>query len=94
MIRGNAEPGMAAALVAMATRTDTSGSLAEVGVPSLVIVGEEDAITSPTSCAALARAIPGGRLSVLRHAGHVSNLEAPDAFNEALLEFLDGLPPC
>ena len=56
--------------------------------PTLVVVGEEDAITPVADAAALHEAIPGSRLSVLPGSGHLSNLETPDAFGAALARFL------
>lgn len=63
-------------------------TLAEVAVPTLVIVGEDDRLTPPHASEVLARGIPGARLEVLPGAGHLSNIEAPVAFNAALLGFL------
>jgi pimeloyl-ACP methyl ester carboxylesterase len=81
---------IASALVALATRTDTTESLATIQVPTLVIVGEKDALTPPSDSRALAAAIPGARLVEIPGAGHFSNLQAPGPFNAALLGFLRG----
>lgn len=59
-----------------------------ITVPVLVIVGEHDPVATPAHAATLAAAIPGARLHVIAGAGHVSNIEAPEAFNAALDEFL------
>lgn len=83
--------GIVHALRAMAERPDSSGLLASVKVPALVIVGEHDALTPPGVARQLVERLPHGRLVVLPGAGHLSNLEAPEAFNEALLAFLRGL---
>jgi pimeloyl-ACP methyl ester carboxylesterase len=91
MIGANDPRGMAAALVAMAARTATTAALASVRVPTLVLVGAEDTLTPPDAAVALVRAVSGARLTVLPGAGHLSNLEAPEAFNRALLDFLRGL---
>lgn len=67
---------------------DTRDLLPQIRVPTLLIWGDEDA-RSPLDVAEQFRtAIPEARLEVIRGAGHVSNLEAPDAFNAALREFL------
>lgn len=79
---------MANALAAMQGRTDTTAGLARIAVPTLVLVGSEDALTPPEVARALAERIPGARLEILEGAGHVSNLEAPEAFNEKLTSFL------
>ena len=78
-------------LEAMKTRPDSSDGLSSIGVPTLIIVGEDDAITPPDASRKMHEHIAGSRLVVLPEAGHLSNLEAPDAFNGALAEFLEGL---
>jgi pimeloyl-ACP methyl ester carboxylesterase len=77
--------GVAGCLVALATRTDQHEMLASIRVPTLVVVGEHDAITPPAVARALAARIPGAALHVLPQAGHLSNLEAESAFNALLL---------
>lgn len=89
MMLGNGAGGMANALAAMMGRTDTSGALGEFDLPTLVLVGSDDALTPPSAAEAMAARIPGARLEVLVGAGHVSNLEAPEAFTGALLRFLE-----
>lgn len=59
-----------------------------IDAPTLVIAGEHDRLCPPAYAAEVAAAIPGARAVVLAGAGHVSNLEAPEAFNAALLAFL------
>ncbi len=88
MIESNDRIGIAAALRAMAARPDSSTLLATIDVPTLVIVGAEDALTPPSEAAAMFNAIPGCRLVELPNAGHLSNLEAPAAFNAEVAEFL------
>jgi pimeloyl-ACP methyl ester carboxylesterase len=88
LIAESSKEGIAAALVALATRTDTRRSLGAVRAKTHVVVGEHDALTTPEVARDLAAAIPGAGLSVLAGAGHLSNLEAPEAFNEALLGHL------
>lgn len=76
------------ALHAMRDRADATPALAAIDVPTLLVVGEHDAITPPAEHAAMAAMIPGAKLVTLPGAGHMSNLEAPDAFNRALVSFL------
>ncbi len=80
---------VAAALEGMAERADSRPLLAEISVPVLVIVGAEDAITPPAVARAMVEAIPDARLEVVASAGHVSNLERPEAFNAAILDVLE-----
>jgi 3-oxoadipate enol-lactonase len=59
-----------------------------INVPALIIVGEEDGITPPALSEELARLIPGSRLERIRAAGHLTNAEQPQAFNQAIESFL------
>lgn len=59
-----------------------------ITVPTLVVVGSEDRIAPPHIARPMADAIPGAALHVIEGAGHVSNVEAPDAFDAALARFL------
>lgn len=79
------------ALEAMKHRPDSTGDLAQIRVPTLVLVGEEDQLSPPDSIRQWQPLIPRSELVVLPGAGHVSNLEAPDEFNAAVVDFLDGL---
>lgn len=63
-------------------------AFASVNVPTLVITGTEDRVAPPDHARAMADAIPGARFAALEGAGHISNIEAPDAFNAALDSFL------
>jgi pimeloyl-ACP methyl ester carboxylesterase len=80
--------GVVAALGAMRERPDSTPLLAEIAVPTLVIGGEEDAISSPEVMASMAEKIPASRHVTLPRAGHLSNLENPEGFNAALEGFL------
>ena len=80
--------GAAAALRGMAERDDQTELLAKITVPALVLVGAGDAITPVADSEKMHRAIPDSRLVILENAGHLSNLERTEQFNDALLEFL------
>lgn len=73
-----------AALLGMLSRPDSRDLLASIDVPTAVIVGEHDAITAVDESRAMADAIPDATLTVIPGAGHLSNLENPEAFNDAL----------
>jgi pimeloyl-ACP methyl ester carboxylesterase len=60
--------------------------LARYAGPVLVIVGEEDRLTPPPESETLARTAARSRLVRLPGAGHLANLEAPEAFSAALAE--------
>ena len=83
--------GIVGALEAMMQRVDSTSTLATIDVPTLIVVGAEDVLTPPSEAEILHEAIRGSRLEVIDHAGHVSNLERPAAFNHVLSEFLAGL---
>ena len=83
---------LTAALAAMAGRPDSRAMLGAITVPALVVVGEEDDLTPLASSEAMAAGMPRARLEVISGAGHLSGLEAPEAFNRALRDFLLGLP--
>lgn len=80
--------GVARALEAMRERPDSTPHLGAIRVPVLAIVGEEDTLTPPAESLRIAEAVPGAKLAVLPEAGHLSNVEAPSAFNQALRDFL------
>lgn len=75
-------------LAAMRDREDSTGSLPEISVPALVLVGEEDVISPPAKCREMADAIPGARLVTIPMAGHLTPMERPKAVAMALSEFL------
>ena len=78
------------ALAALASRPDSRGMLEDVLIPTLILVGEEDLLTPISDAEVMASTIPNARLELIRGAGHLSNLEQPQSFNAALLEFLAG----
>lgn len=86
----DADPeGVARALLAMRDRPDSTPSLATIRVPVLALAGEEDGITPVTEARRIAEGVPTGRLAVIPRAGHLSSLEDPASFNNALKSFLD-----
>jgi 3-oxoadipate enol-lactonase len=75
-------------LYGLAARPDSRATLPGIAVPTLVLVGAEDVLTPPDEAKAMASALPGARLEVVPRAGHLANLENPDAVNAALRAFL------
>jgi pimeloyl-ACP methyl ester carboxylesterase len=83
---------MKTALLVMA-EADQRDLLPRIAVPTLLIWGERDA-RSPLSVARqFEDAVPDAKLVVIPGAGHVSNLEAPELFNDAVREFCRAQPP-
>jgi pimeloyl-ACP methyl ester carboxylesterase len=79
---------IAAALRGMAARPDSTGLLASVRMPALLLGGKHDAITPPKEMRGVAQAMPQGRFVEIAAAGHMAPLESPAAVNAAILEFL------
>jgi len=81
--------GAASALLGMAEREDLSEFVSTIRVPTLILVGREDAITPVADSEKMKSQIAGSRLIVIDNSGHVSNLEQTEQFNAALLPFLN-----
>jgi 3-oxoadipate enol-lactonase len=88
LILPNPPDGVRRGILRLRGRPDATAVLPRIGVPTLVLVGEEDEVTPPKDARALATAIPQATLETLPGAGHLSNLEAPSRFNAALHRFL------
>ena len=70
------------------TRFTDFPDFADIAVPVLVITGSEDRVAPPHIARAMAETIPGARFAEIAGAGHVSNIEAPEAFEAVLDAFL------
>jgi 3-oxoadipate enol-lactonase len=70
-------------------KMNTTDRLGEIRCPAMVIVGEEDPRTPVAAARTMHEALPSSELIVLKSASHLSHMEQPDAFNKALLRFLD-----
>jgi pimeloyl-ACP methyl ester carboxylesterase len=88
MIEANTAEGVSRAIQRLRDRPDATPQLSRITIPALVIVGEEDGITPVADARAMASALPEATLAVLPRAGHLSNLEAPDAFGAAVAPWL------
>jgi 3-oxoadipate enol-lactonase len=69
-------------------KIDVTDRLQEIRVPALVIVGEQDMGTPVAMARAIHEALPGSKLTILPSAAHLSNMEQPAAFTQALQDFL------
>jgi len=69
----------------LADQRDRAGA---IGVPTLVVCGEEDRVTPPSLSEELAAFIPEAKLGTIPGAGHISNLERPAEFNRIVEEFI------
>jgi pimeloyl-ACP methyl ester carboxylesterase len=88
LILRNTPEAIASAVRAMKDREDAGSWLGTIECPTLVVCGAEDALAPPAVSEAMAAAIPQAELVIVPGAGHLSNLEAPMAFTEALTRFL------
>ena len=93
MILSTKPEAAAAALRGMAVRQDHTNWLQNVLQPTLIVVGSEDQLTPPADSETMRGEIRGSRLEVIEGAGHVSNVERPREFNQALTKFLKDLQP-
>lgn len=84
----NPPAGIAAAQRGMAARRDSLDLLPQIQAPTLVIVGDEDTLTPPAEAEVIHQGIAHSQLRVIERAGHLSNMEQPEAFNAALREWL------
>jgi 3-oxoadipate enol-lactonase len=92
MITGTPRETIAAALEGMAVRLDATGLLESIDVPTLVLVGQHDALSPPAEMRDIARQIRGARFVEIPEAGHLAPMENSDAVNRALTDFLEALP--
>ena len=67
------------------TRVD---NLKNIDVPTLLVFGELDPLTPPTVGEYMQERIPDAKMVIIKDAGHMTNLEKPEIFNKAVLEFL------
>jgi pimeloyl-ACP methyl ester carboxylesterase len=88
LIEANGASGIAAGIRALRDRPDASLQLASITCPTLIVCGDEDALTPPSDSEAMHRAIAGSRLVIIPRSGHLSNLENAPAFNGALFSAL------
>lgn len=82
--------GVVGALLAMRDRADATPLLPTLaGLPTLIVVGEEDIVTPPLHARSMLAAIPGARLEVVKGSGHLPSVEQPLATTRILADFLD-----
>jgi 3-oxoadipate enol-lactonase len=91
MILGTSKQSLFSTLLALSARAETCSFLARIKVPVLILVGDQDAITPPDAARFMHGKIKGSTLHVFEHAGHLSNLEKPDEYNDQLKKFLSSV---
>jgi pimeloyl-ACP methyl ester carboxylesterase len=90
-IEAQTTEGIAAAIVRLRDRPDSTDVLRALQVPALIVVGEEDTLTPVVESERMRDAIPRADLVRIPSAGHLASLEAPGAFNAALARYLNSL---
>ena len=91
VMRSCSPEAVAAAQRGMAGRPDVTEQLVHFAQPALVLVGAEDAISSPEEMRGIAQQLPHAKFVEIPRAGHMSTLENPDAVNDALSRFVRSL---
>jgi 3-oxoadipate enol-lactonase len=81
--------GVKGALIAMLSRRDTTNSLKDISIPTLVLVGKKDALTPPDVMQEMAKKIKKSKYFVVPKAGHMAPLENPEFVNEKIEKFLE-----
>ena len=80
--------GIAAVQRGMAARPDSNATLASITVPTLVVAGDEDGLTTPLEMETMHRAIRGSIFRRIPKAGHYSPFEQPEEVHRVLRDFL------
>lgn len=83
--------GLVHASLAMAFRKDSTELLSTIEVPTLVIGGEKDSITTPAVMKKMADSIPNAAYTEIKDAAHLTVQEQPDQVNKAITAFLGQL---
>lgn len=88
LAEANTGSGLAAVARGMALRPDSTPSLPDIACPTLVMVGDQDALTPLADARILFERIPHADLEIIEDAGHLSNLERPDLVTDRMATFL------
>jgi 3-oxoadipate enol-lactonase len=92
MMKASPAKGAATALRARSERIDyLTLVLPTINIPTLVLVGRQDEFTPVAKAEELQQNLQNCKLVIIEDAGHLPNLEHPNEFNAALLDFLKGI---
>lgn len=91
MIMKTSVQSLSATLLALTRRKETCNKLADIKVPVLILVGEDDKITPPVVARQMHKNIKGSILNVIENAGHLSNIENSYEFNICLEKFVSSV---
>ena len=88
VVMANPEQIIINGLKALAERSETCSTLPEINIPTLIICGREDEVTPLEQSEFLHTSIKASALHIIDDAGHVSNIEQPEEFNNEISKFL------
>jgi pimeloyl-ACP methyl ester carboxylesterase len=91
MIISTSEQSLCNTLLALCKRKETCSKLQEIKAPALIIVGKEDKVTPPAAAKFMHEKIKGSCLGIIKHAGHLSNMENPDVFGYQVKKFVSSV---
>lgn len=91
LVQATPAPAAAWAQRAMAARPDSFDTLRDTRIPALVIVGAEDTVATEDDARAMTDALPNSELIVIPRSGHLTPVEQPELFNEAVGEFVSAV---
>lgn len=83
--------GLIANILAIATRTNSFFTMKNISIPALIIAGKKDTVTPVVNSFYMKEGIKNSFFKVISDAGHLSNIEMPEEFNESLNNFLKNL---
>ena len=81
--------GVKGCILAMMSRNDTTDYLSKIAIPSLILCGEQDTLTSPNLMQLLAEKIKGSSFALIKNSGHMSMVENPLEVNDTIKKFLE-----
>jgi 3-oxoadipate enol-lactonase len=80
--------GVKGSLLAMISRTDTTPVLSKINIPTLIICGEQDALTPPSVMKEMFHKINNADFVEINKAGHMTPIESPEEVNKTIQRFL------
>jgi 3-oxoadipate enol-lactonase len=80
--------GVKGCLLAMAGRTDTTENLSKINLPTLVVCGSKDKLSTPAIMKSMAEKIPNSNFVLIEDAGHMTPIENPAKLNSVIKDFL------
>ena len=92
MMRKMSSESVSLVLRGMAERSDSTPDLKHINLPTLIIIGEEDTLSTHADGELMRQNIPGSRLKMIPKAGHYAPWERPEAVAPLLRQFLDFVP--